>query len=925
MTTHINQSPYDKRKYRYLDLENSLGVLLVHDDEATYSAASLTVGVGSFQDPLEFQGIAHFLEHMLFMGTEKYPDENHFMNYISKHGGMSNAYTDSEITNYYFSIQSDYFEHILDVFSHFFIDPLFSESGTDREVNAVNSEHSKNITNDSWRFDSVLTDIADKDTQYSKFGTGNLDTLSKPGLQEALLNFHNTYYSANIMKLVILGPQSLDKLEEYILQSFPQIENKNVIIKRSKKLPIRYQGKINIYNTEDKYCNCLRLIKVLPLEEKNMLTLIWQLPSLRKYYKYNIFGILSHIIGYEGENSIYSNLLKNGLATELLASIYESDCVNTLFHIEIDLTDKGFENRIYVIKLVHEYLDMLRDKGVDKYLYDDVIKLDKNNFIFCSKDTEIDTVSNLSSNLNKYNPEDVLSTSHLMNKYNNFVKLLLNKYLSIMIPETSCVIISSQSYEDSVDITEKYYGTRYSVFEYANICDIENIELTSFDHSIAKPEPNNFIPEDMTLYNDSNEKYPIKIENNNIEFWFKQDNEFNLPKGILEILMHNDKLIDIEYYLALKLFINSILEENNTFLYDPKIAGIDVDIFVSQNNSNIVIQVIGFNERVIDLLNYIIKCLISTVDINYFVSVKEELLKSLQNYVFNPPHQLAIDFMKEDMLTYYKNYKEKINILNSLTFDDVIRLSREVLSNVSLKCVLYGNFNYENVDEIINVLTPINTNSGIKKIDNREYNYIKSKYNNLVEKSVLNTEESDSSCLLCINLGTNNIHINNNWDNDIIFRNIFEIYIGDKFFNQLRTIEQLGYITKHFNCKIGSPKYNVNMYCFLVQSNVKDSSYLEDRIRHFLSEHLELIKNLSNEEFDQNKDTCRKMLLKPMNNIYEQYDEYHSEISTNEYMFDRRIQINKNLDNYTLENMISDINRFIIPENISIIKVNGLR
>jgi len=61
---------------------------------------SLSVNVGCFNDPLERQGLAHFLEHMIFMGSEKYPDEQAFEHHITLHGGESNAYTQCEFTNF---------------------------------------------------------------------------------------------------------------------------------------------------------------------------------------------------------------------------------------------------------------------------------------------------------------------------------------------------------------------------------------------------------------------------------------------------------------------------------------------------------------------------------------------------------------------------------------------------------------------------------------------------------------------------------------------------------------------------------------------------------------------------------------------------------------------------------------------------------
>ena len=82
---------------------------------------------------------------MLFMGTEKYPIENSYSAFLSSHGGSSNAYTDQENTVYYFDIQTEFFEESLEMFSSFFTCPLFTESSTNREINAVDSENTKNL------------------------------------------------------------------------------------------------------------------------------------------------------------------------------------------------------------------------------------------------------------------------------------------------------------------------------------------------------------------------------------------------------------------------------------------------------------------------------------------------------------------------------------------------------------------------------------------------------------------------------------------------------------------------------------------------------------------------------------------------------------------------------------------------------------
>ena len=105
-----------------------------------FHAGALAVNVGHFNDPRDRQGLAHFLEHMLFQGTKKYPDEHEYSEYIKNHGGYDNAFTSTEDTNFHFECSNEGFEGALDRLAQFFISPCFSENSSGREVQAVDSE-----------------------------------------------------------------------------------------------------------------------------------------------------------------------------------------------------------------------------------------------------------------------------------------------------------------------------------------------------------------------------------------------------------------------------------------------------------------------------------------------------------------------------------------------------------------------------------------------------------------------------------------------------------------------------------------------------------------------------------------------------------------------------------------------------------------
>lgn len=275
---NIAKSQQDNRDYRGLQLANGLKVLLVSDPTTDKAAAALTVDVGHMSDPDDIPGLAHFCEHMLFLGTQKYPNENAYSTYLSENGGSSNASTYADNTKYYFDVVHSRLDGALDRFAQFFIAPMFTASATDREINAVNSEHEKNLATDVWRIRQVNKSLADAEHPYSKFGTGNKVTLSDEPKQrgldvrDSLLKFHDKWYSANIMCLSVYGREPLDELEAMVIPRFSEIVNKSVETPRWTDhpfLPDHYKSRVSI----------------VPVKDSRSLSIMFPTGDLDQFYK----------------------------------------------------------------------------------------------------------------------------------------------------------------------------------------------------------------------------------------------------------------------------------------------------------------------------------------------------------------------------------------------------------------------------------------------------------------------------------------------------------------------------------------------------------------------------------------------------------------------------------------------------------------
>ena len=103
----IIKSANDDLDYRLVTLPNGLLCALVSDPDTERSAVCLTVGRGSFDDPHPFPGLAHFLEHLLFMGSEDFPATDHYSEFVAQSGGECNAYTSDDYTSYHHSVRNE--------------------------------------------------------------------------------------------------------------------------------------------------------------------------------------------------------------------------------------------------------------------------------------------------------------------------------------------------------------------------------------------------------------------------------------------------------------------------------------------------------------------------------------------------------------------------------------------------------------------------------------------------------------------------------------------------------------------------------------------------------------------------------------------------------------------------------------------------
>jgi protease-3 len=129
----IRKSEKDTRQYQAIRLDNDMVVLLVSDPQAVKSLSALVVPVGSLQDPADHQGLAHFLEHMTLMGSQKYPQPDSLAEFLKLHGGSHNASTAPYRTAFYLEVENDALDGAVDRLADAIAAPLLDKKYADRE------------------------------------------------------------------------------------------------------------------------------------------------------------------------------------------------------------------------------------------------------------------------------------------------------------------------------------------------------------------------------------------------------------------------------------------------------------------------------------------------------------------------------------------------------------------------------------------------------------------------------------------------------------------------------------------------------------------------------------------------------------------------------------------------------------------------
>ncbi|WP_459206952.1 pyrroloquinoline quinone biosynthesis protein PqqF [Pseudomonas sp. MLB6B] len=200
---------------RHLHLPNGLRVTLRHAPHLSRAAAALRVRAGSHDAPGRWPGLAHLLEHLLFLGTTRFPLPDGLMRFVQGVGGQVNATTRERTTDFFFEVPCPAFAGALERLCQMLAEPELCEARQLAEREVIHAEFIAWSRDAQAQRQFALLQALSPRHPLRGFHAGNRYTLNlrAPAFQQALQQFHQRFYRGAQMTLSLCGPQPLDALQ----------------------------------------------------------------------------------------------------------------------------------------------------------------------------------------------------------------------------------------------------------------------------------------------------------------------------------------------------------------------------------------------------------------------------------------------------------------------------------------------------------------------------------------------------------------------------------------------------------------------------------------------------------------------------------------------------------------------------------------
>ncbi|KAI9100402.1 Metalloenzyme, LuxS/M16 peptidase-like protein [Phlyctochytrium arcticum] len=680
-------------------LQNGMQGYIVSDPGAPSTGAALSVEAGSWQDG-RHQGTAHFLEHMLFLGTKKYPNEYDYERFIFDANGTMNGYTASDHSLYYFSsVTPAAFDGALDQFARFFYEPLFNESCVDRERNAVDQEFRKNVENDSWRSLHVMKELANQSHPFAGFNTGNLETMKKIDTAE-LRDWYAKHYSANLMHFAIYGREPIDILAQKAEKAFSPIPNRNLPLLSTRNVPI-YPKSLHGH-----------IIWVKPIMDLREMSLTWEVPIEYADMATKPGNLVAHVLGYKGSNSLLAQLKAEHLVEDIHASKNSLGAQNLTFTVSFTLTEKGLDKWAYVVNRFYAALNALRNKSYPKHVFDESNYMQTIAYQFQQRNTGIATQA-----CGLLRKEGITTFPRQSYFSDSFVPEKAHELMDLLTPESAVIAIAADEKFAGMklDRTEKWMKGQYGVkkVEDSIMAEWKSVGTGSVEY----PPPNPFVPRDLKLVSNPAPKKDSGTDHDAPQLlredpagklYVLPDMEFQVPEAAYifhiktpSIRPDNPRSIVLsELYSQ---FVHDTLIERAV---DASRAGLYYDVWADDTGVGVSIR--GYSERALAWLQTVLEAVRDPVlHAETFENLRESLERDYRNEGKELPVRQGREVLSKALYAQYSTAAQLADAVSGLTLTDLEGFIQDVFKSRFIESFVGGNITNDDANAAWAVVTKL--------------------------------------------------------------------------------------------------------------------------------------------------------------------------------------------------------------------------
>ncbi|PHI32099.1 pitrilysin [Budvicia aquatica] len=884
----IQKSERDTRQYKAIKLDNGMTVLLVSDDLASKSLAALALPVGSLEDPDSQLGLAHYLEHMVLMGSKRYPEPDSISEFLKKHGGSHNASTASYRTAYYLEVENDALAPAVDRLADAIAEPLLDPVYADRERNAVNAELTMARSRDGMRMAQVGSETLNPAHPTARFSGGNLETLKdKPGskLHDELTAFHKRYYSANLMVGVLYSNESLDKLAKLAVDTFGRIGNHDASVPA-----------ITVPAATDKEKGVI--IHYVPAQPSKQLRIEFRIDNNIADFRSKTDTYISYLIGNRSENTLSDWLRKQGLADSIGAGVNPVvDRNGGVFNIGVSLTDKGLANRDRVIAAIFDYLKVIRKEGIRKDYFDEIAHVLDLDFRYPSISRDMDYVEWLSDTMLNIPISNVLDSDYLADRFD---PKAIAARLDEMTPEAARIWFVSP---DEPHNKEAYFVNAPYQVDRISPQQISRWVSEEKRLNLSLPALNPYIPDDFKLVPRTEAKDgPIQVLNqDNIRAWYTPSQYFPYePKANVIFALRNAEASNSARNQVMFALTGYLAEQALAQIsYQASVGGISIS---SGSANGLQFNVSGFNQRIPQLMSAFLEQYQKFAPTNeQLVQAKSWYREQLDAAEKGKAYELAIQPIRAVSQVPYFEREERRKVLDSIAVNDIVQYRNQLLTQGTPEMFVLGNMTPQQVKQLALNLKQQLGSVGTEWWHGQNVVVSQPQLANLMKDG----SSTDSAlAAVYIPIGYDEVQ-------SMARSNLLTQIIQPWFYNQLRTEEQLGYAVFAFPMSVGRQ----SGIGFLLQSNNQTPAYLEQRYLNFYQMADKRLSELKEADFNQYKQALINELEQRPQTLDEEAGYYSNDFGRGNTRFDTRAKVLDQVKKLTKDDIHTFYRQAIVEHN----------